>query len=47
MNNIYEDYTKKFDIIFNGSRSQFLVFRGRECPDKNDELTVDNTVMCF
>ncbi len=28
---ICEDYAQEFDITFNGAKSQFLVFRDRDC----------------
>ncbi len=30
---ISEDYAQQFDITFNGVKSQFLVFRGRDCKE--------------
>ncbi len=30
---VCEDYAKEFDVTFNGAKSQFMVFRGRDCQE--------------
>ncbi len=40
---IYEDYAKEFDVTFNGAKSQFMVFRGRDCQEvTNCEIIINN-----
>jgi len=43
---ICEDYAQEFDITFNGAKSQFLVFRGRDCKAvTNSQITVNNETL--
>ncbi|KAG1714420.1 DNA-directed RNA polymerase III subunit RPC1 [Nymphon striatum] len=38
---ICEEYASEFDVLFNGSKSQFMIFRGRECKVDNCSIFVN------
>ena len=40
---ICEDYAKEFNVTFNGSKSQFLVFKGKGCKVDNTSIVVNGT----
>ncbi len=43
MIDICEDYAKEFDVTFNGAKSQFMVFRSRNCQEvTNCEIIMNN-----
>ncbi len=39
---ICKDYVDEYDVLFNGSKSQFMIFKGRDCHVKNCFTTVNN-----
>jgi hypothetical protein len=39
---VCESYAREFDIIFNGPKSQYLIFRGKDCNPLNCCVTVNN-----
>ena len=44
--NICQQYADEFDVIFNGAKSQFMIFKGHECQVERCHLTV-NSVPLF
>ena len=40
--NICEDYADEYDVLFNGPKSQFMIFKGRDCQVKKCHVTVNN-----
>ena len=42
MINICEGYTAVYDVIFNGPKSQFLIFNGKECKANECQIVVNN-----
>ncbi len=39
---ICEDYADEYDVLFNGPKSQFMIFKGHDCHVKNCFITVNN-----
>ncbi|KAG1664790.1 Double-strand-break repair protein rad21 [Nymphon striatum] len=42
---ICEEYASEFDVLFNGSKSQFMIFRGRECKVDNCSIFVNKEAL--
>ncbi len=42
MNSICEGYAADYDVIFNGPKSQLLIFKGKGCQATNCQIVVNN-----
>ncbi len=42
MINICEGYAADYEVIFNGPKSQFLIFKGKECQATDSLIVVNN-----
>ncbi len=42
MISICEGYAADYDVMFNGPKSQFLLFKGKECPATDCQIVVNN-----
>ncbi len=43
MVHVCEDYAQEYDVTFNGAKSLFLIFKGRDCPEPAaTSITVNN-----
>jgi hypothetical protein len=40
--NICEEYAAEYDVLFNGAKSQFLIFKGRDCTVRRCSVIVNN-----
>ena len=45
--NICDDYAKEFDIIFNGDKSQLLLFKGRDCKTTYGKLCINDVELQY